>query len=412
MNRWTAVALAALAVALAPWVARAGGLMDQVAAAYGTLRTYHAETQAVGRMMERHGQVVPQLQLRARLALDRPGGRLRLTVERGAADAAEPGPGWTLVRTAAGRVLAQARQISVMHRSPTERVRVVHNVHCELDPQVLLSARLVGHLLADTPAGLPDVALLLSESPRHGLALLSGGTILGAGPIQTPESAWRLMLRGPQRTAFLDLEPASRLIRGMSVTPTDTAEFDGFVRWDYTLSNVAADGPLDPDWFQLDLTGSEPASPAVVLGLPPAYLLEGRPAPPARLPIARNRWVQLDQVGPRPLVLYYWNVASAGTAEGLAALHELARWSDHHGGPEVVAVNLGDTVEQVVQFKQQHNVSLPLVADPQGLLAQPLQVTGAPTAIMIHQGRVILVQVGHRPDLAQMLQSRLRELTD
>jgi thiol-disulfide isomerase/thioredoxin len=139
--------------------------------------------------------------------------------------------------------------------------------------------------------------------------------------------------------------------------------------------------------------------------------LEGRPAPDVALKTVDGKDYSLAHDPSRVIVLDFWATWCGPCRRGLPLLQEVHDWAKKEGkSVSVYAVNIEETPEQVNRFWAQLKLTLPVLMDVKGEVAQAYRANSIPQTVIISGGRVASVHVGFTPDLATQLKAEIEEL--
>lgn len=126
-----------------------------------------------------------------------------------------------------------------------------------------------------------------------------------------------------------------------------------------------------------------------------------RPLPPVTLADAAGQAVDLASLRGRPLALNFWATWCPPCDEEMPAL-ELLHRQEGEAGVQVVAVNLGESAEEVSAYAAARGLTLPLLLDEAGALALELDVTYLPTTFFVDETGVIRSRVRRALTLVEM----------
>lgn len=130
----------------------------------------------------------------------------------------------------------------------------------------------------------------------------------------------------------------------------------------------------------------------------PAHPLNGQPAPPFTLNGLEGNSVALaDHLGKDVVVLDFWASWCPPCRKGLPVLDALAReYADRNVA--VYAVNIREDARLVKDFFEQNKLSVPVLLDEKGLVADGYGVTGIPQTVIIDRsGTISAIHVGVSP---------------
>ncbi len=117
-----------------------------------------------------------------------------------------------------------------------------------------------------------------------------------------------------------------------------------------------------------------------------------KPAPDFRLPDLDGKEVNLDDFKGKPVLLNFWASWCRPCAEEMPYLQQVyEEWSDR--GLVVLTINLGDDPAKVKQFRQNHQLSLPVLLDTRQDLADKYNVLSIPTTFFIDKDGIIRAKI-------------------
>lgn len=129
-----------------------------------------------------------------------------------------------------------------------------------------------------------------------------------------------------------------------------------------------------------------------------SHPLDGQPAPEFTLPTLEGEQVSLaDHSGKDVIVLDFWASWCPPCRKGLPILDEVAR--DFQDRPVAVyAVNIREGKALIRDFVGKNKLSLPVLLDDTGIVADDFQVSGIPQTVIIDRnGTIHSVHVGVPP---------------
>ncbi|NPA05884.1 MAG: redoxin domain-containing protein [Chloroflexi bacterium] len=131
----------------------------------------------------------------------------------------------------------------------------------------------------------------------------------------------------------------------------------------------------------------------------------GRAAPDFTLPALNGGTISLQDYRGRVVLLNFWATWCTPCREEMPLLDAVHR----EYGPEVVvlAINVGESADEVQRFVMAHNLQLPIALDEDMHLSQRYGVRGYPTTFIIDpQGNIAAIHPGvlTREDILSYLQ--------
>jgi peroxiredoxin len=274
-----------------------------------------------------------------------------------------------------------------------------------------------------------DVVLLTAEDP---VAALSG-QMTDAPDRLEPDAAGRpgLQMNTPDGVLTLRIDPDTHLITEsqLEVAPqslpgggeetitvrqtfepsTDALSADAFA---FDTDGRQAAGSLQE---MLTLAANAQAGPA---GAGPAaggggHVLQNQPAPPITLQTLDGETFELEDVEQQVVVLDFWASWCPPCVRGLPVLQEVADWADENDKDVLVAtINVREDEPTAQQFWERHGLSMPVLMDTTGQVAQAYGVQGIPQTVVINNGQVANVHVGFSPQLGDQLRTEIDTALD
>lgn len=140
-------------------------------------------------------------------------------------------------------------------------------------------------------------------------------------------------------------------------------------------------------------------------------VLVGRRAPAAALEILDGERVQLAELlGKKPVYLKFWATWCVPCREQMPHLEAAHRKYGDRIGVFAVNLSLNDPIETVREFRAAHALTVPVVLDRDGGLAERFHVSVTPQHVLVDRdGIVRYVGHGATPELDRTLEALLRE---
>jgi peroxiredoxin len=128
----------------------------------------------------------------------------------------------------------------------------------------------------------------------------------------------------------------------------------------------------------------------------------GSPAPDFQFYNSQEELVSLSDLRGEPVVLNFWATWCGPCVYEMPYLQEVyEEWSDN--GLVLLTINMGGTASQVKEFLQDHDLSLPVLLDPNRNLAAQYNIRYVPTTFFIDiDGTIQAVKVGAFPNKEAM----------
>ncbi len=371
-------------------------LIDQVVKAYQDIQQYDATVHVAIRQTQGRWSSTQEGDLF--FAVDRPGNRLLLDV-----------PDQFLVVD--GKTL--------LYKSPR-----LPGKHLQIDAPSPLTSEWIAEQVPNLtfPSVPTDFAFLLSRDPLAFLSQGAAGTPATLQPDpQDPKARPRIRSALQTGTVTLTIDPATHLI-DKAVVEVDASALDP--RADSTMSFSitfdilvnSVDKPIEDARFAFDTTNSI-ASPSMqhmmASGANAPHPLTNQPTPQLNLPDidGNDHDIATDDADAQVIVLDFWATWCGPCVAALPELQEVYDWAKDNGKPVAFyAVNQGETVDEVKQFWQEQNLTIPVLMDENFAAAQAYQVNGIPQTVIIAGGKVQQVHVGYRPGIGKQLQAEIEGL--
>lgn len=254
----------------------------------------------------------------------------------------------------------------------------------------------------------PSLMLVLSQDPAKevidGATRVVKGEDTTIGDTQYPT----LQLQSEQGDVSLAIDPKTHLLRRMTVDMKRILGAQGQeqvkqaqVVFDYTSQKPGAEfGKEHFDW-----SPPEGAQDAAVLQNPTAALV-GKDAPGFALKDLEGKDVSLSDQKGKVVVLDFW---ATWCPPCVVSLPDLDRYAKTAGEEvKVFAVNLMEDKQVAQEFMQQHKLSLPVLLDGDGEVAQKYLVQPIPATVVVgRDGKIAASFVG--PDQQKQIEQAVQE---
>ena len=134
----------------------------------------------------------------------------------------------------------------------------------------------------------------------------------------------------------------------------------------------------------------------------------GKPAPNFVLTATDGQPVELARLRGRPVIVNFW---ATWCAPCRAEMPELQDFYDdqHPKGLEIIAVDIQESAEQVIAYRQMLGINFPTVLDNDGTVTRQYLVRGVPTTFLIDaQGTIRDINIG--PVNRKLLNEKLAKI--
>ncbi len=133
-------------------------------------------------------------------------------------------------------------------------------------------------------------------------------------------------------------------------------------------------------WVLL-LVGCSPSSE-------PSVASAGKPAPDFQLQSLDGQTVSLSSFHGKPVLINFWTTWCSPCRVEMPYIQQIhEEWSGV--GLILLAINIGESSSKVESFMQSYNLSLPVLLDTSGDVAQRYNITGIPTTFFIDKDGII-----------------------
>ena len=281
----------------------------------------------------------------------------------------------------------------------------------------------IGEVLMDQ-----DPSLLLAISPDAGETLSAGATAINkAADVTLDGKAYAsLQIVTADQDTQVAIDPGTGLVRQMKHDLSRSLKAQGVpnvnvavVTVDYTqtVPNAAALSAAPPAGGEViatayDWTPPADAKPMAAPAAAPgaeagaATELEGKPAPSFSLKDLDGKPFTLADTKGKVTILDFWATWCPPCRAGLPILDKIAK--DRPNDVKIYAVNLQEDAATINPFKQQTSLSLPIILDTDGKVAEQYKASGIPETVVIGKDGVIRkVLVGLDPDEAKVLNAAI-----
>ena len=114
----------------------------------------------------------------------------------------------------------------------------------------------------------------------------------------------------------------------------------------------------------------------------------GNVAPDFQLPNLDYETISLNELRGKPVILNFWATWCPACIDEMPYLQEIhEEYSDD--GLMLLAIDVGESQSQVEKFLQSNNLSLPVLLDTSGVVAQKYRILNIPTTFFIDGDGVI-----------------------
>jgi DsbE subfamily thiol:disulfide oxidoreductase len=136
----------------------------------------------------------------------------------------------------------------------------------------------------------------------------------------------------------------------------------------------------------------------------------GKPAPEFQLNTLDGQPVSLSDLKGKPVLINFWASWCRPCCEEMPYLQQIYdEWQER--GLMLLAINIGDNLSQVAEFMQSQGLSLPVLLDTEGKVAEQYGIRGIPTSFFIDKDGIIKeMRVGAFQSKAE-IESSLSKLT-
>ena len=141
------------------------------------------------------------------------------------------------------------------------------------------------------------------------------------------------------------------------------------------------------------------------------HTLKGRTAPDFTLPkLAQGTWTLSDETA-QVIVLDFWATWCAPCMVALPRLEQIQHWAeDQNKSVAVYCINVSDQRDRIEDLWKQKELTMPVLTDSVGTVAEAYQVNTFPTTFVIADGHVEQAHVGTRSLQVPTLQRQIESL--
>lgn len=133
------------------------------------------------------------------------------------------------------------------------------------------------------------------------------------------------------------------------------------------------------------------------------YTLEiGTQAPPVELPNTEGEIINTQDYNDRVLILSFWNTLCKYCDLQLPIFQRLV--DESAGDAEVFLVNMYEPFDVVKTYKEEHDITFPVLVDESGDVGDLFQVRGTPTNFVIYKG-MVCANIPGAVELADLVQT-------
>jgi len=131
----------------------------------------------------------------------------------------------------------------------------------------------------------------------------------------------------------------------------------------------------------------------------------GKPAPNFQLPNLGGQSVSLSDFQGKPVLINFWASWCRPCVYEMPYIQEVfEEWSGQ--GLVVLAINIGESLSQVKEFMESHDLSFPVLLDMEGKVAEQYNIGGIPTTFSVDKDGIIqAMRVGAFPNKAAIEKS-------
>ena len=141
----------------------------------------------------------------------------------------------------------------------------------------------------------------------------------------------------------------------------------------------------------------------------PAEARVGQPAPNFQLQNLDGQSISLSDFKGKPVLLNFWATWCGPCVYEMPYLQEVYdEWSGQ--GLMLLAINGGEGSSTVKGFMQSHNLSLPVLLDNKGKVAQKYNILGIPTTFFIDEKGIIQEKIIGAFQSKEQIENRLDKI--
>ena len=268
---------------------------------------------------------------------------------------------------------------------------------------------------------LPDVALLLSDSP---FKALGNGSVTSKKAVDPdpadPQKREGLELTIPIGKVMLRVDPVSSLVTNVRID-LDAAVAGGkpsdAVVLTYDIKVNTQNKAIDAKQFAFD-AGSTMAAASLqewatgrAAAKEPAHPLQGQNAPAISLKLLDGKAYKLADEKADVIVLDFWATWCGPCRKGLPKLQAVYDWAKKENkSVAIYTVNVREEIDKINEFWTGAKFTMPVLLDAEGTVSDAYGVEGIPQTVIISKGKVQHVHIGYREDMDSLIKKQVEAL--